>query len=820
MIARMRFVAVSELILALLVVLNGNACAGEADSRPVAIVSHVKAPLSTREADQWLRWTVPLPKQASVPAKRVLPLEAITIRLCEGAGDVERYAAQQLRVLLRQKGAGHGSFEILLGVCDQQGRLGGQDVPGAAELAKLPNREQSYVIAPLGENRMALVGLDPRGVSCAARTLGQLLQPKIADGKVELPLARVTDWPDLAERGIWWFTPAFEEEELDWFAGLKLNHVEILAQMRVEKGKAAAATIDAKAVERCRLRGIKMIPAVVHLEQLGGTGIFETYPETRGKGKFPDWASVICFSQPATQRVFDEWLTSLAKTVQSDDVMVWFSENAVCCTCEKCKAIEQFQHEMQVVLHAWREARRLRPKLRLRLLLTQGSYEQNLAIVRNAPPEVGITYYDGGRTYTVARQPMIHPGLRQAMAGRWFGCYPTLCGAWYTAGPFAGAAYMKERLGELHQAGVVSLAGFAPPSLRINEFALSAAAEFAWNTAGRTPRDFVLAWATRRRIADPEKAAQWWQLIEEPERDLYISQLPSAGSWSQLEGLLQSRQPARPGSGLLIGFPKPGGLNEDVASARKASSLAQSMPQERFLHETRYTLALLEAARAARDLTVRLSGRKTLSDADKEDSAALFEQLYVALEQAATALASWDKSLELYPGQKRQLQVEAAVEGLQTISGSVVDAARKLGLKAPFMSFTRGRIGAWKTGTFPISGQKVDHRIDVTDRIDGPGTYRVTFLYTQGMEALEMQRVALSARLPDGTDQEVAVDAHEGRTGAWHVKNQYTLRLKEHNPRARYAMVTRLNVSASQREPQHRTSQGDIYWQRVRGAPQ
>jgi hypothetical protein len=60
--------------------------------------------------------------------------------------------------------------------------------------------------------------------------------------------------------------------------------------------------IDAKAVERCRLRGIKMIRAVVHLEQLGGTGIFETYPETRGKGKFPDWASVFMIA----------WCTALA----------------------------------------------------------------------------------------------------------------------------------------------------------------------------------------------------------------------------------------------------------------------------------------------------------------------------------------------------------------------------------------------------------------------------------------------------------------------------------------------------------------------------
>jgi len=773
-------------------------------------------PVSGRDADQWLRWVVPLPKQATIPAKRVLPLEAVKVRLSEGAGDVEQYAARQLQALLPQKGTGHGGFEILLGVCDPQGRLGKDTVPGAAELAKLPNREQSYVIAPLGEDRLALVGLDPRGVSFAARTLGQLLRPKIADGKVEVPLARVTDWPDLAERGIWWFSPGFEEQELDWFAGLKLNHLEILIYPRVEKGKAGTATIDAKDVERCRLRAIKMIPAIVHLEQLGGGGLFETYPETRGKGKFPDWAQVICFSEPATQRVFDEWLTCLARTVQSDDVMVWFSENAVCCTCEKCKQIEQFQHEMQVVLHAWHEAQKVRPKLRLRLLLTQGSHPQNIAIIKNAPPEVGITYYDGGRTYTVARQPMIYPEFRRAIDGRWFGCYPTLCGVYPAAAPFAAAAYMKERMGELHEAGAACLAGFAPPSFRINEFALSAAAEFAWNAAGRTPREFVLAWATRRRIADPEKVAQWWQLIEEPQRDLYISQVPWAGAWSQLEGLVQSRKPARPGAGLLAGFPKPGRLEEDIASVRSALALAQSMPEKRFLHETRYTLGLLEAVLAARDVTVRLAGHKTLTDADKKDAGDRFEQAYLALEEAAEAQTSWDKVLELCPGQKHRPEVGAATDALRTISASIVDTARKLGIKAPFMFYTRGRIGEWTTGTFPISGEKVEHRIDVTDRIDGPGTYAVTFLYTRGNEALEMQRAALSARLPDGTEQEVAVDAHEGRTGAWHVKNQYTLRLKQHDPKARYTLVARLNVSSSQREAQRRTSQGDIYWQRVR----
>lgn len=61
-----------------------------------------------------------------------------------------------------------------------------------------------------------------------------------------------------------------------------------------------------------------------------------------------------------------------------------------------------------------------------------------------------------------------------------------------------------------------------------------------------------------------------------------------------------------------------------------------------------------------------------------------------------------------------------------------------------------------------------------------------------------------------------AVDAQEGRTGAWNLKNEHTLGLKQHDPKARCTLVARLNVSTSQREEKNRSTQGDIYWQRVR----
>ena len=306
------------------------------------IAAGAPAPVSGDDAARWLRWVIPLPKQASIPSKRVVPSRAVTVRLGRAAGEVERHAAERLRAVLRQPrdaAPARARFEIHLGVCDGRGRLDGTTVPGADALAACPNKGQAYVIAPLGDDRVALVGLDPRGVYYAAKTFGQLVAPTVADGKVAIPLAQVTDWPDLEERGIWWFNPNFPDAELDWYAGVKLNHMEILATLRVYKDKPATGTIDAKAVARCRLRAIKMMPAVVHLEQLHGSGIVRAHPETSAKGDPAHWRKFggvhpLCFSHPTTQRVFDEWFTSLARTVESDDLMVWFSENTVYCICE------------------------------------------------------------------------------------------------------------------------------------------------------------------------------------------------------------------------------------------------------------------------------------------------------------------------------------------------------------------------------------------------------------------------------------------------------------------------------------------------------
>jgi hypothetical protein len=632
-------------------------------------------PVAPADAEQWLRWLSPLPKQITMAAKRVVPRSAVRIRVARDGGAVERFAAERLRGILQPGAedtapAGGYELEIILGVCDDQGRVEGNAVPGAPALQNLPNREQAYVIAPQGENQLVVAALDPRGVSHGATTLGQLLTARLADGTVEVPLVIVTDWPDLAERGLWWFGP-YPDRALDWLAEVKLNHLEVLAALHVAKGTPATATLSTEAVAQSRLRAIQMMPVIKHLEQCGAE-LVAAYPETQGKAEPVPGVTVLCFSQPATQRALDEWCISLARTVDSDDLMVWLAEGACYCACEQCQKIEHWHHEVQAVLHAWNAARAVRPNLRLRVL-----WSQDLSLITGTPPEVGFSFYHWFLTYTFARTPMIAPELRNAMQGRWFGCYPTL-GAYGPRTPFSGAAYMRERFGELHQAGVVSVAGFTP-SLRAYDLALSAAAEYGWNTTGRPPREFVLSWATRQRIQHPERVVQWWELVEEPQRDFLISYL-GLEDWGAFHHLLTARQAAQPGAGILTGFPQPSQLDDDIAALRRALPLAEAIEPPRFAHETRATLALLEALRALRELTAYLADHTTPAEAETREAASRGGAALALLRQAGDHLTAWDHSLELYPGQVREAELGDAVEFVGRIRTHLEESLGKLGL--------------------------------------------------------------------------------------------------------------------------------------------
>ncbi|NQT94532.1 MAG: hypothetical protein HQ559_17385, partial [Lentisphaerae bacterium] len=364
--------------------------------------------------EPWLRWVIPLPKEVSIEQQIILPAADVRITLRDGADELERNAARKLRSLFIEKGGAEAetgsSFEIFLGVCDGQGRLGEMTVPDAARLSELPNREQAYLIRPLGDDRLVLAALDARGVFYAALTLRQLLEPKFGRDSVTLPLASITDWPDMAERGEWGGSVL---RDIEWLAERKMNLVEFHGGHSVDAQGAPVTSISRSLLQRGRMNAVMMVPKIQHLNRLAARGVYKAYPDVRGKGEraeYRDGQTTLvapCASNPKLPEIIAGWLRGYAKHGARDVACDLGELGQQRCECKACAEAGQFVLETRAFVEAWRLARKDFPDLRISILLTQGSYGSNDKVLAEIPPEVGATYYDGGKTYDSSRDPMI-----------------------------------------------------------------------------------------------------------------------------------------------------------------------------------------------------------------------------------------------------------------------------------------------------------------------------------------------------------------------------------------------------------------------------
>ncbi|MDX9979747.1 MAG: glycoside hydrolase family 20 zincin-like fold domain-containing protein, partial [Lentisphaeria bacterium] len=240
--------------------------------------------VAPREQADWLRRVIPLPKEASIPAKLPVPAGEVKLTLLDDSPAGRQALAQIREVFLRKAGSeGTGTqVELVLGLLDPAGKVAEWSVPDAARLAELPNADQAYVIRPLDNGRIVLAARTSAGLYYAALTYAQLLETAFRGDTVSLPLATVTDWPDLAERGLWGGSSV---RDIEWMATRKMNVIEFHSPHSVEADGVAKATVSDAVLGRCRAHGVKASPIISHINHLGSRGVYTAFPELRGQGK-------------------------------------------------------------------------------------------------------------------------------------------------------------------------------------------------------------------------------------------------------------------------------------------------------------------------------------------------------------------------------------------------------------------------------------------------------------------------------------------------------------------------------------------------------
>ena len=648
-----------------------------------ALAASAEDLVSKEAAAEWLQHLTPLPRAIVLPAKLTLKRGDIAVMGNTSASKVIEQAVLELKGLLAANAPVSQSAAFKLTF-----QLGG---PEADALKALTNSAQAYRIAPeAGGHGLRLVALSDRGLYYAGKTLQQLLRARMTAQTVDVPLVTVSDWPEMETRGL---SGGDSFLCLPWLADRKFNYQENISAAKVDRDtKRGHAHVKPSAEDVLTLgprRGIEHAPVVLHLEQLQGTGLFEAYPELRGQGGKP---GVICYAQSAFVGVLADWMTDLGSLPSVQRVDVWFTENLAGkggCKCDQCRQQNRGVAEAQTVLAAWKEAQKRQPGLGLRVLTSEATYSDNPAIFAIIPPEVGIWYYHSLLTYTARKTPMIvGPVLRAAHTGRWMGVCPSLVAHVGVAEPFTSADFIHYRMSEFTGKGLRGMIGYATPRTLMSRFNVEAAAEWLWNPAGRTPRDFALSWAVRQGLPDPEQFATWEELMGPVEWAIYGSDWPAAekrkGQPSVATLLAKAKLPELGASKGMFSAPwgefkTPEELQAAAKAAARGVKLADELALPEFIQETRIIQGYADSLCALWELK-QLVKKDGLMPDKRAAASEQFAKYEHGLAQARSALPDWERMAGAGSSGGGHVQPTMAI--LQSMSDQMKQTAAALGVSA------------------------------------------------------------------------------------------------------------------------------------------
>jgi len=614
-------------------------------------------PIDDETVRQWSLHVAPLPHAMELSAEVRLPRGRLAVFRPPLDHPAIDEAVRELQASAGATTVTDDAFRITL-------QLGG---PEASVLDSVPNQDQAYRIFPETDHTgLRLVARKPVGLFYAARTLTQLVAARSTNTELRLPMLRVTDWPDIPERGFWG-SDSFEH--LRWIGSLKFNVVEQIADVRVDatgRGQARLKSGREPMIEEGPRYGVLPVPAIVHLEQLSGKGLFEAHPELKAQG---GQDGAICYSQTAIVGVLADWIVALGTLPHVSDVDVWMTENLHGqggCRCSKCQPHDRNALEVRCILAAWRKAQQELPDIRLRILLSEETYRSNQLVLAELPEDVKLIYYHSLLTYTAQRREMVYPLMaKYAVQGRWLGICPQLTGVVGPAAPFSGAHFVRYRMQEFVDKKVSSFIAYVTPLLNHARFNVEAAAEWSWNVRGRDPREFAQSYATRNGIEPADLFAAWSEAIGPVAWDVYGSEWPSGERRRASTPVAQAlRAGTLPQLGTVRNrlYPHPWGqfrseqqIRDGLNDARRALALAQRIGRPEIMEESRVIEGFMRSLAALYELQA-VAGPGAMTNDNRPRAAAAFQEFISGCQQAESALRAWSKliapDIEAAPGSR------------------------------------------------------------------------------------------------------------------------------------------------------------------------
>jgi hypothetical protein len=631
------------------------------------------------EDRDWIQHLLPLPKKFSVTGALRCAPHALAVEVCPGSVDAgSDILAEAVCRLHEAIGIPSDSQSVLAIETDLTIELrlvdtGDSDARG---LAELPNSEQSYRIFPVGPDRLRICAVQPVGVLYGALTLCQLLHAGHEQDTIEVPLVDILDWPDIEERGLWNFPDP--TNWIPWMAGMKLNYGKMAdtAHPKVIRGQPGSAAIDTELYAAGRRLGFSYVPYIVHLNFLHDIGLFSAYPELAGKGdaalagryfahKQGNQHRAPCASQPVLVDLLCDWLTCIAEQ-GADEISCWLSERPCQCQCQQCTPVGQFLLETRAFLAAWELARSRHPQLSIRLFSSTTTAQQDDRILAELPLEVKFERACATTMDRVRSQPRDrfrnHLIDSAAAAGRWVASYDVPIGAFGNVDtpefkvPQFSAQRIHDFVAQLHErgyAGAYGMLAWATMAREVCGFAISALAEFSWNSQGRSAGDFAVAWATREGLPDPSAIGTWAALLGDVEFDVFDSDFPMCYSWGHAAQLVEQNSPPRLGEGMFRHFAVVEDFADKLETCQRALRAIEPLDVPTLTLATHVTSSYIELHRTIWDV----SHRYAHADLSLPETQQLLLTDLLRLDAAGTAntnaIKAWRTSLGPEPWHHR-----------------------------------------------------------------------------------------------------------------------------------------------------------------------
>ena len=667
----------------------------------VAVLCVWAAPLAaqvrTVSADQekmWLRHLIPLPHEISIGQKMVLSPNSVRITTGDDSTEIEQNAADELRRLLASRAgsraqpgskAADTAFEVLIGVAGR-GMIRGM-VPDSdmRRLRALPNREQAYLIRPVGKAKLVVTALHPKGVYHGARTLHQLLEARLSEGRVEVPLARVTDWPDLEERGLWNFPNP--EEWVPWMAALKLNYGKMARTklLPIERGKKNGVVIETELYQAARRQAFHYQPYLIHFNFLHASGLFRAYPELAGEGdtalagryfahKTGNQHRAPKADHPLFQKLLAEWLGDFAAQ-GVEEVSCWLSERPAEDEGRPASSPGQEVSETRALLGALREVRKTYPSFGIRIFLSTVQPGRYYRVMAETPSDIKIERACATKLERIPhlprdlfRNPMLD---HYSASGRWIASYdvPITANARVDTPEFmvpeSSAHRVRDYLGQLIERkirGAYGMMAWGDHGKQTCGYNIHALAEFAWNHKGRSEKEFSIAWATREGYKDPERVGEWAELMGPVEFDVYDSDFPIVYSWGKAAKMIEQRERPYLGEGIFRYYSDREDFDRKIAACDRALEIARGFENPYLADETRVVRSYVRLAKSLYEVAELVAMNEFRDLASQARLRGELDQLAAAGEENASAIRQWRRRLGPQPWHQRVHDAIQAVE--------------------------------------------------------------------------------------------------------------------------------------------------------------